>query len=405
MMKSQEWKTRIDKIIPYGSSTCSKSAIYPPEEPGIIVKGKGCRVWDADDREFIDFRNSLGPITLGYGFDEVDNAIRTQLEKGIIFGHPHTVECETAELFCELIDSAEQARFMKTGGEAISACIRIARAYTGKKHIIQIGYNGWLNSLSGRGQVLPGKITRGAPPGVPQCLSDLHHSGKWNDIAGIENLFDEYKDDIAAVVVASDYKDMAAGKNFYPALRKITKDNNALLVLDEIVTGFRIAVGGVQEYVGVDPDLMVFAKGIANGMPVSIYAGKKDIMALCDKDGSVSISITHGGETLSLAAAKATMTFYKDNNVVEHLWSMGTKLMTGLNGLFQDNGLAVRMSGLPPCQILVFDEEKDGLRESLFRAAYRNGVSLYNVCYVNFSHKASDIDETLDRMKKAIDSL
>lgn len=210
---SRQWAERLQRVMPWGSGTCSKAASLFPEEPGVIVRGSGCRVWDADGKEYIDFRNSLGAVSLGYQFPAVDEAIREQLASGISFGHPHPLECEAAELFCELVPGAEQARFLKTGGEALAAAIRIARHYTGRAHIIQIGYNGWLNSLAAGGRVLPGRLTAGthvlpgspaagrrglpdqtesAVPGVPGEISALHHACDWNDIAGLERLFADY---------------------------------------------------------------------------------------------------------------------------------------------------------------------------------------------------------------------
>jgi len=162
---NQEWYERLQQVMPFGSSTCSKKAQYLPDEPSVIVRGKGCRVWDAEGREFIDFRNSLGPITLGYRFSAVDDAIREQLDNGIIFGHPHPLECEVAEMLCEVVPCAEQARFLKTGGEAMAACIRLARAFTGRDHVIQIGYNGWINSLASGARVLPGQVPE------PKCIA------------------------------------------------------------------------------------------------------------------------------------------------------------------------------------------------------------------------------------------
>jgi len=302
---TQQWFERLQRIMPYGSSTCSKRARYRPEEPGVIVRGKGCRVWDADGNEYIDFRNSLGPITLGYQFPAVDEAIRRQLENGIIFGHPHPLECEVAELLCEVVPCAEQARFLKTGGEAMAACIRLARHVTGRDHVIQIGYNGWLNSLAARGRILPGQTVDSAPAGVPACLAALHHACSWNDMEGVRQAFADYPGEIAAVCVASTYSSTTEGQTFYPALRQLTEEQGSLLVYDEIVTGFRIAIGGAQEYFGVTPDLAVFAKGIANGMPLSAYVGKREIMQQMDK---VTVSSTYGGESLSLAAAKAAST-------------------------------------------------------------------------------------------------
>lgn len=399
--RSLEWMERLQRVMPFGSSTCSKKAEFPPEEPGVIVRGKGCRVWDADGREYIDFRNSLGPITLGYGFPAVDDAIREQLDIGIAFGHPHPLEGEVAEMVCARVPCAEQARFLKTGGEAVAACIRIARGFTGRDHVIQIGYNGWLNSLASDGVILPGRATTSAPRGVPAALSELHHWCEWDNVEKLDAFFARYPGQIAAVVVAADYQKMARGAESYPALRERCDRHGALLVFDEIVTGFRVALAGVQEYFGVTPDLAVFAKGIANGMPLSVYCGKRNIMKVCEE--GVFITSTLGGELLSLAAARAALNVIDREHVIAHLWRQGEALWGGLNRLFEKHGIAAKMEGLWPCPILVYrgDSPKD-LRWRFLRAAFRNGVSLGTVSYVNFSHKDSDIAETLERLEAAI---
>ncbi|MES2461323.1 MAG: aminotransferase class III-fold pyridoxal phosphate-dependent enzyme [Armatimonadota bacterium] len=401
--QSSSWDTaeRMERAIPWGSSTCSKKPKLYPEEPGVIVRGKGCRVWDADGREFIDFRNGLGPVTLGYGFQEVDHAIRAQLDSGIVFGHPHPLEGEVAEMLIERIPCAEQARFLKTGGEALAACIRLARHVTGRDHIIQIGYNGWLNSLAPGARLLPGSSapTNVPPPGVPEGLSALHHGSPWNDTKALDTLLDTYSGSVAAIIVAADYAAISAGHTFYPALRTRADKAGALLIFDEIVTGFRIAVGGVQEYFGVAPDLAVFSKGIANGMPLAAYVGRREFMSGLDH---VIVSSTFGGETLSLAAARAVMQVYAERDVVSHLWRQGKTLWEGLNSLFQTYGIPANVCGFWPCPALAFQgPDKAAIRERFFRAAYRQGVSLYDVSYVNFSHTDSDIAEALERLETA----
>lgn len=400
---SQQWTDRLNKAIPCGSSTGSKAPLYAPEEPGVIVRGKGCRVWDADGREYIDFRNGLGPVTLGYGYPEVDEAIRRQLDNGIIYGHPHTLEAEVAELVCELIPCAEQARFLKTGGEAIAAAVKLARAHTGRDHIVQVGYNGWLNSNAVGGAALPGRTAQ-VLPGVPLAMSALHHACRWNDIAALERLFQEFEGKIAAVVIAADYGSMEAGRTFYPAVRALADKHGALLVFDEIVTGFRIAIGGVQQYFGVTPDLAVFSKGIANGMPLSVYTGRKEVMSRC-APGNVVISSTFGGETLSLAAAKACMETYRARDVTGHLWKQGEAVWGGLKRLFERKGIPLTLRGFWPCPIFAATDDiaaGEGL-PLFFRLAYKHGVSLYNVSYVNFSHKDEDIAEALARLERACD--
>lgn len=398
-LKTAAYTERLRKIMPYGSSTGSKAPVHLPEEPGVIERGEGCRVWDVDGREFIDFRNGLGPVTLGYRYPAIDEAIRKQLEKGIVFGHPHRLELEAAEKFCELVPCAEQARFLKTGGEAIAAAIKIARAAAGKDHIIQIGYNGWVNSLAVGGAVLP-RQKAVTLPGVPSSLSQLHHAAGWNDMERLEQLFTALDGQIAAVVVAASYAKMEEGKTFYPALRALTQKHGALLIYDEIVTGFRIAIGGVQEYFGVVPDLAVFSKGIANGMPLSVYAGKKEFMSYCGP-GKASISTTFGGETLSLAAAIACMEIYEQQDVSGFLWRQGEKMWSGLKRLFQSYEIPLDIQGFWPCPEFVPTNNEPAALSQFMRLAYKHGVSLYNVSYVNFSHRDEDIAEALQRLERA----
>jgi len=403
MNKTEQWTERLKTVIPWGSSTCSKAAKYMPDEPGVIVRGKGCRVWDADGREFIDYRNALGPITLGYCFPAVDDAIREQLASGIVFGHPHPLEGEVAEMLSQCIPCAERVRFLKTGGEAVAACIRLARYHTGRDHVAQIGYNGWLNSLASGARTLPGIVATSTPVGVPQALSSLHHAYDWNDVEGLTALFQKAGPTIAALVVSADYAGLPHGKTFYPFLRDLTRQHGAVLIFDEIVTGFRLAIGGVQEFFGVTPDLAVFAKGVANGMPLSFYCGQAEIM---DKLKAVMVSSTLGGEALSLAAAKAALAIYQTQNVIGHLWTTGETLWTGLNALFEKYRLPIKMTGYWPCPVLQFAPEAPrDLAPRFYRSAYRHGVSLNIISYVNFSHQDADLKETLERLDQGIREL
>lgn len=401
MSKNSEIYEILEKYIPGGSSTGSKRAVLLPEEPSVIVRGRGCRVWDSDGIEYIDYRNSLGPVTLGYCYPEVNAAVREQLDRGIIYGHPGYMEAIAAEQICSIIPCAEKVRFLKTGGEAVAACIKLSRAYTGRDHIIQIGYNGWLNVLSSGARTNPRDNVSGVPLGVSNALSELHHSVDWNDTGTIEALFESYSGQIAAVVVAADYENMDAGKQFYPFLRKITKKNDALLVFDEIVTGFRIAMAGVQEYFKIIPDLAVYAKGIANGMPLSVFCGRADIMDMITKGASVSS--TYGGEQLSLAAAVVVMKIYQRENVIDYLKLNGRILWNEVNDEFKSKGVPIQYKGMPQCPVITCSDSD--LKERFARRAYRNGVSLYNVNYINYSHKKKDIDETISRLSAAISEL
>jgi glutamate-1-semialdehyde 2,1-aminomutase len=199
---------------------------------------------------------------------------------------------------------------------------------------------------------------------------------------------------------------MAAGETFYPELRALTEAEGALLIYDEIVTGFRVATAGVQEYFGVTPDLAVFAKGIANGMPLSVYCGRRDVMQLCGPGGGVTISSTYGGESLSLAAAKTVMGIYRDEEVCRHLWERGEIMWTGLNKLFAEHGVPLAMRGFWPCpQLVALPDAPNDSPARFLAAAFAHGVALYGVSYVNYSHSPSDLAEALDRLALAVQDL
>ncbi len=379
----------MESRIPLGSSTNSKRPAFTPQEPSVSLRAEGCRIWDDQGREFIDYRCALGPVTLGYRYPAVDQAIRRQLDSGILFSHPHPIEHELAELLCQVVPCAEKVRFLKTGGEAVAATIKLARHATGRDHVVHIGYNGWLSVL--------------APPGhagVPAAISALHHACDWNDRAEMEQIFHDHAEQIAAVVVAGSYADMDMGETFYPWLRDLTQRDGAVLIFDEIVTGFRLALGGAQEYFNVVPDMAVFGKGMANGMPLATYLGRADLMDGCSE---AFITSTHGGETLSLAAAKATIGVFQEQDVVGHLWRQGQKLWSALNDLATERNLPLRVTGLWPCVQWQFDEPD--LREPFLRAAYAHGVILCDMGYVNFSHSDADIDDTITRLGAAFDEL
>lgn len=380
-----------------GSSTNSKIAAFEDVEPAQIERGKGCRVWDLDGNEYIDFRNGLGPITLGYAVPEINQALAEQLEKGIIYGHPHHLEGEVARLLTEVIPCAERARFLKTGGEAVAACIKIARAATGRPKIAHCGYNGWLSSLSRpRGGAPRAMASASVEQGVPAAIAALHVSLPWGELAAWEEWFRAEGKETAAVVVACDYVEMDKAPVFLKGLRELTRAHGALLVMDEIVTGFRLALGGAQEYFGVKPDLAAFAKGFANGMPLSAYVGRADLMDTAPK---VGISSTFGGDALSLAGAKAVIGFYRKNNVIQHLWKTGERIWGELERRAGAVGVGVKVRGLAVCPALTWEDPAD--RDRFFAASYRNGVSLYDVPYVNWSHREADVDEALTRMERA----
>lgn len=378
-------------FIPMATQTHSKA---PREalrgiEPCYLVRGQGGRVWDVDGNEYLDFRCSLGPITLGHRFPAVENAIREQLERGILFSYPSPLEAEVARLLTEVIPCAESVRFLKTGGEAMAAAIKMARAFTAREVVLKCGYHGWLQTMT--------------TPGTPHAVRSVYRDLPWGDLLPYEQAFAREGDRIAAVTVACDYAGIEQGAVFLPALRALTRKHGALLIFDEIVTGFRLATAGAQEHFGVTPDLAVFAKGISNGMPLSCYLGRREVME-CVRQAVVSS--TFGGELLSLAAAKAAIGVYRSEDVIGALWARGRQLHDGLRAAFADYGAPAEVRGLPPCGQIGFatgDPARNAHLLLRFEAeAIRRGVLIYTVLYPNYSHTEADVDDAVGRMRQAL---
>jgi len=389
----ESWKLwdEANAYIPMATQTHSKAprAALRGVEPCFVTRGQGCRVWDLDGNEYIDFRNALGPISLGYRYPAVEDAIRRQLENGIIFGYATPLEVEVARHLVEIIPCAQSVRFLKTGGEAMAAAIKLARAFTGRELVLKCGYHGWLQTMT----------TPGMPEGAAASYRDL----PWGDIRPYEEAFAREGDRIAAVTVACAYADIEQGHAFYPALRELTEKHGALLIFDEIVMGFRLSVAGAQGYFGVTPDLAVFAKGISNGMPLSCYLGRRDVMETVRQ---AVVSSTFGGDTLSLAAAKAAIEVYRSEDVIGHLWARGKQLHEGMRSLFNKYGVPATVRGLPPCGQLVFTTGDPARNAELMLRfegeILKRGVMIYSVMYPNYSHTEADIDEALGKMREAL---
>jgi glutamate-1-semialdehyde 2,1-aminomutase len=381
--------------IPWGTQTNAKRPypFFDAVMPKYIERGKGCRLWDIDGNEYIDFRLSLGPVTLGYCYDEVDDAVRRQMEKGVLFSMASPIEYELAELVCSTIPNADMCRFMKTGEDVNSCNIRIARAATGRDMILMSGYHGYPDWFS----------TEGSPAnGVPAFMKEYVKVIPWGDVETADKLIREYGERIACVIsIPYDFNEDTSG-SFIRHLRQLTREYGILLVLDEILTGFRLALGGAQEYFSVDADLAGYAKAMANGYPLSTYVGKREYMEQLYK---FKMTTTYAGETLSIAAAIATIQIMKREKVHRHIWKMGERLMDGLNRIAQDHSVEASAAGLPPASFLKIDtpdQEYNARLEYVWhRELYRAGIFANQRWFISYSHNESDIDETLDKATKA----
>ena len=394
---------RSEGLIPASTQTLAKG---PTQwsfgvAPVYLDYGKGSHVWDVDGNEFIDYNMGIGPISLGYAYDSVDNAIKQQLAKGITFSLTHPLEVEFSELIRKVVPNAESVRISKTGCDVTSAAVRLARAFTGRSKVLCCVYHGWHDwyiSVTDRNN------------GIPDAVKDLSFTFNYNDIDSLINSID---DDIACVILEPFIFEKPKD-DFLKKVREICTQNNILLIFDEMWTGFRIAPGGAQDFFGVNADLACFSKAIANGMPVSVITGRKDVMSLIEKD--VFFFTTFGGEALSLAAAIATINEIVEKNVTGYLDEKGALIQKGYNSLVLKHGIDyTACSGYNCRSIITFDSVKSGcnqleMKTLMQQEMIKRGIlwgGFHNMC---FSHSDEDInytlkayDETLAILKKAVE--
>ena len=380
--KSQEYLVKAEKIIPCQTQTFSKGPKYFPKgvSPVYIQRGQGSHVWDVDGNKFIDFILGLGPITLGYNYPVVNEAIKKQLEDGIIFSLPHPLEVELSELLTELIPCAEMVRFSKNGTDVTNAAVRLARAYTGKPKIAYYGYHGGGNDWYG--------ITTDKNAGILKILRDYIVPFEYNNIDSLWKAFATHRDEIATVIMEP-MINIPPKNNFLEEVKELTHKKGAVLIFDEIVTGFRWALGGAQEYFNVTPDLATFGKGIANGMPLNVLVGKAEIMRLLE---DVFFSYTFAGECLSLAAGLATIQEMRDKKTIEHCWRIGERLMQGLTIL------GVQCMGYPCRPMLILPNDSPYMRSLVIQELTKRGILIHSGLLLNFcfSHSEKDIVQFLN---------
>ena len=390
---SEDWHARARALIPAVTQTLAKapSQFVEGVAPKYLRRGEGARVWDVDGREYLDFGMGVGPLVLGYCHPAVDHAIRMQLRDGITFTLMHPLEVEVAELVAELVPGAEQVRFSKTGADVTSAAIRLARAFTGRPRVLCCGYHGWHDwyvSVTERSR------------GVPEAVADLTSTFQYNDL---DSLVEGLDDETACVILEpTTFEEPKPG--FLAGVRELCTERGALLVFDEMWTGFRLALGGAQERFGVTADLACFSKAVANGMPLSVLTGRRDVMSLLESD--VFFFTTFGGEALSLAAARATLRELRNRKVPQHLERVGTALRDGINALAAEMGADfVRCIG-PGCRSLVVFDARAGdplLMKSLVQQELLHcGVLWPGTHALSLAHGDGEIREALEAYRHAL---
>lgn len=395
--RSEALLARAQQTIPLGSQTFSKSRTQYPfgVSPYFIKRAKGSRVWDVDGNEYVDMINGLAAVTLGYGDPDVDAAVRAQLEDGVIFTLPHPIEMEVAEKICEMVPCAEMVRFGKNGSDATSGAVRLARAYTGRDRIAVCGYHGWQDWYIG---------STARNRGVPLTVRELTHSFPYNDLAALDTLLKAHPGQFAAVIMEP-MNVAEPGQGYLPEVKELTHRHGALLVFDETITGFRYSNGGAQELFETTPDLATFGKGLANGYPLSAVAGRGDVMKLMEE---IFFSFTFGGETLSLAAALATMSKLQREPVVETLRLQGQKVMSGIGELVEKHGAGelFAMAGHPAWSFFVIKDTKNysswKLKTLFLQEMFARGVLTIGTHNMSYAHSDVDIRKVLNAYDEII---
>jgi len=384
-------KERAKRVIPHLTGTFSRSAPHFVEGvyPVYVKSANGSHFIDVDGNEYIDYLCGLGPITLGYNYKKVNDAIINQIKNGILFSLPHPVEVELSELICNVIPHAEMVKLEKSGSNAVTGAVRAARAITKRNKIAYCGSGGvwhdWQAAVVSR------------DGGVPKFNHDLIKIFDYNDSEGLEQIFEDNPNEIATVVLEPTQYEKPSS-SFLKKVREITSTNNSVLILDEIVTGFRFDLGGGQKYFDIKGDLVCFGKGMGNGVPISAITGPSEFMKVFDE---LWVSSTNNCETLSMAGTMAVIEEMKSKNTISKCWEMGKRLFDGWNRITEENHLNIKMIGYPiRMTIECFDSnhiKSPALKALVLQEMVKRGIFISpSVVFLSYSHSSKDIDYTLE---------
>lgn len=394
---------KAEHVIPLGAQTVSKSRLTLP--PGIAplyaTRAEGCRIWDVDGNEYIDLVAGLAAVNIGYGDKEIGDAVIAQVPHGVTISLAHPIEEEVAQLIVDLVPSAEMVRFGKNGSDATSAAIRVARGYTGHDDVIVCGYHGWHDWYIG---TVPSRNL-----GVPEDVAALAHTVPYNDLEAMEA--ELQKRPTAAIIMEIMTLEWPK-PGYLEGVRELATKYGALLIFDEMVTGFRFSNGGAQEYFGVTPDLSTFGKGMANGYPLSAIVGRREYMAILER---AFFTGTFGGELLSLTAAKKVLERIKGTDVIDRISRKGEKLTELVNDVIQRAGASdvISLQGHPAWMFVVWNpeigEQLADLKILFMQEMSKRGVLMiatHNVMDAHddaaLQHIASAYEETLPIIMEAI---
>ena len=424
--KSNEQFEKAITKLPLGVS--SNFRYWGDDKTLYIKRGKGARIWDLDDNEYIDYRLGYGPIILGYADTRVDQAAKDGMNIGGVFALATELEYEIATRISGMVKAAELVRFSNSGTEAVMAALRIARAFTGKDgHIIlEGGYHGVFSEVMWYSEIEDWDPKSGDPElmpygdGIPKVTKKLNYTAPINDADAVEDIFKKHGDNIGAFLVEpimGNCCSISANQQYMTDIRSLCTKYNVLLIIDEVKTGFRVAKGGAQELYGVTADLCTFAKAMGNGYPIAVIAGREDIMRCVGGDGVVHGG-TFTGHSVSLSAAAKTLEILDETNALKDIENYGIKLQQGISKLLAVRGIPHSFSGHPSMMGLFFAKEVphdyrgwlnsdydfyDALAPNLHDLGVLVEPDSREPWFLSESHDMKCLQETLDKFEEAVD--
>lgn len=395
--KSREFSARIHDLIPGGAHTYSKGDDqFPFNAPGAITHGKGARVWDIDGNEFIDCSMGLTSVCIGHGYEPVAQAVCEAAFQGTNFQRPATIELEAARIFLETVQSGDMVKFAKNGSTVTTAAIKLARAFTGRNRVAIarehpfFSYDDWFI------------VTTPCNSGIPEQVRPMTALFSYNNYESVEALLADNDHDIACIIMEP-VKFEPPRDDFLHKVAALCKERGVLLILDEMVSGFKWSLQGAHNYYGVKPDMATWGKGIANGFSACALTGRAEIMELGGirregDDKMFLISTTHGAETIGLAAMIATIKAYKQHNMIESNWARGEALKQRLEQTVRRHGLenALQLIGYPCLFALVCRNSAgtpdDAFRTLMMQEMISRGVLFQGLFYPTWSHQQPEMD-------------
>lgn len=372
------------------------------EYPIFITHGKGGHIFDVDGNEYIDMLCAYGPIILGYVEPEINRAVTAQLKKGFCFSLVQPLQNELEKKLTELIPCAEMAIIVKTGSDATTAAVRIARAYTGKTEILRCGYHGWHDwCCENHG-------------GILEDVSKHTHEFHYNHIEELETLLNQLKGSVAGIIITPVGHPLnapveAPKPGYLEAVRKLATEHGVVLIFDEIRSGFRVAMGGAQARYGVTPDVAVFGKAMANGYAISAVVGKKEFMSVYES--KAFISSTFFPNSLEMQAALKTIEILERDKVLDVIWERGTKFLKKLTKIVKKSGVDCTVSGIPPMPFITFNKDPEGKykanRQKFYTEAIRRGLFIqpFHHWYICYRHSAKDLNKALAIVEESLTEL